>query len=137
MAGRRSLTGKWADRLSDWSSKTGAAASTLAITGLVAAPTGLGLIGFEGGAAILATASTLMGAASAGFYARDGDLQSGGRIAIATAAGIAGGRVVGSLAGKSLATKRVFGDLSASEVRTAKMTNYVTSSLIDKGLSCE
>ncbi|MFA6125655.1 RHS repeat-associated core domain-containing protein, partial [Sphingomonas sp.] len=98
----------------------GVVATVSAGAGLIAAPTGVGLIGFEGAAA-LATAVSY-GAAGVGALAR---LAEGDRVGAAIDAGGAvggylGGKLVAGLAGRALASSRTFGNLSASQARQAQ-----------------
>ena len=113
-----------AGNIARWADSISATAGTVAIAsaglGLATAPTGAGFAGFEtvaAGAATVSTAASVVGGFANAF---DGNWEK----AAWDFAGLAGGAVIGRLAKSLYRSTRVFGDLSASQERSAKFLGY-------------
>jgi RHS repeat-associated protein len=124
-----------ASAVADWSDKislgAGVVSAGSAGLGLVTAPTGAGLVGFEAVAAVSGLVSE--GAAGVGVGAH---LVAGDNMGAALdAAGLAGGALVGRLATKAYGASRTFGNLSASQERGVRFMSGGAANAISAGAS--
>ena len=87
--------------------------------GLATAPTGAGFVGFESVAVVSGAVSIGASAVGAVAHAVNGDYIGAGL----DVAGLAAGPIAGRLAGSAFASTRMFGTLSASQVRMANLVN--------------
>ena len=106
----------WADKISVGSGAVAVGAGAL---GLATAPTGVGFVGFESVAVIAGGVSLVASGVGAIAHFADGDYLG----AALDAGGIAGGALVGRLAGSALKSSRMFGTLSASQARQVSLAN--------------
>lgn len=110
-----------ASKIAAWADTIGEGADTVAVAsgtlGLITAPTGAGFAFFEGTALIAGGVGRLASGVSIVANLVDGNVGGAGKGAVSLIGGSAAGYATKGLLGGSIAARRAFGNLSASQQR--------------------